>query len=97
MNKKNSTNSKVQENGKNATEKTQKRRFDGIVVSDKMQKTVVVRIDSTKIVPGIKKRITTSKRFKAHDEKGESKTGDKVTIEECRPLSKDKRWRIVKN
>ena len=66
----------------------------GTVVSDKMQKTVVVRVDSQHRHPVIGKTIRTAKKYKAHDENNEAKIGDKVLIEETRPLSKDKRWRV---
>ena len=72
-----------------------RRRLQGTVVSDKMTKTVVVRVDRMKLHPKYKKRYRISAKFKAHDEKGEYHTGDKVLIEETRPLSKDKRWRVV--
>ena len=72
-----------------------RRRLQGVVVSDKMTKTVVVRVDRTKMHPKYKKRYQVSAKFKAHDEKGEFHIGDKVVIEETRPLSKDKRWRVV--
>ncbi|RJQ35595.1 30S ribosomal protein S17 [Candidatus Parcubacteria bacterium] len=73
-----------------------KRKFEGEVVSDKMDKTVVVLITSVKIHPKYKKRYKSSKKYKAHDEKNQYQVGDVVIIEECRPLSKDKRWRVVK-
>jgi small subunit ribosomal protein S17 len=60
-----------------------------------MTKTVVVKVDRVKVHPKYQKRYTVSKRYKAHDEKNEYKVGDKVIIEECRPLSKEKRWRVV--
>ena len=72
-----------------------KKRFHGIVVSDKADKTVTVKIDNVKIHPKYKKRYTVSKKYKVHDEKNNNKIGDKVVFIECRPLSKDKRWRIV--
>ena len=72
------------------------RKLVGEVVSTKMDKTIVVRIDRIKIHPKYKKRIKVSKKFKAHDEKNKAKVGDKVEITECRPLSKDKRWRLTK-
>lgn len=72
-----------------------RRRLQGVVVSDKMQKTVVVRVDRMKMHSRYKKRYTVSNNFKAHDENGEYHAGDKVVIEETRPLSKDKRWRVV--
>lgn len=72
-----------------------RRRLEGVVVSDKMSKTVVVRVDRMKMHPKYKKRYTVSRKYKAHDEKGEFHVGDKVRIEETKPLSKDKRWRVV--
>jgi small subunit ribosomal protein S17 len=68
---------------------------EGIVVSDKMDKTIVVLEESSKLHPIYKKRMKSSNKFKAHDENNVAKTGDKVKIMETRPLSKDKRWRLV--
>ncbi|PIQ91844.1 MAG: 30S ribosomal protein S17 [Parcubacteria group bacterium CG11_big_fil_rev_8_21_14_0_20_39_14] len=73
-----------------------KKRLQGAVVSDKMQKTVVVKVERIKIHPKYKKRFKVHKKYKAHDEKGEYHMGDKVVIEESRPISKDKRWRVIK-
>jgi small subunit ribosomal protein S17 len=67
---------------------------EGVVVSDKMTKTRVVMIDRVYRHPRYERVITRSKRLKAHDETNASKVGDRVLIEETRPLSKDKRWRI---
>jgi small subunit ribosomal protein S17 len=67
----------------------------GIVVSDKMEKTVVVAIERRVAHPVYGKMITRTKRLKAHDEENSAKTGDTVRIVETRPLSKDKRWRVV--
>lgn len=72
-----------------------KRERVGFVVSDKMMKTRVVEITRTMEHPLYKKVTRRRKRFKAHDEKNETKVGDKVRIVETRPLSKDKRWRIA--
>ncbi len=72
-----------------------RRRLDGTVVSDKMDKTVVVRVDRTVVHPKYLKRYTVSKRYKAHDDENTYKAGDEVTIEETRPYSKDKRFRVV--
>jgi len=72
-----------------------KRRQEGTVVSDKMEKTVVVRVDRVKTHSKYLKQYTVSKRYKAHDEKEEAKVGDKVIIEETRPYSKEKRWRVI--
>lgn len=66
----------------------------GIVVSDKMDKTVVVRIERIKMHQRYKKYIRVWKKVKAHDEKNECRTGDHVKIIESKPLSKDKRWRV---
>ncbi len=73
-----------------------KRKLTGIVVSDKMQKTIVVEVERIKEHPKYKRRFKVHKKYKAHDEKGEYKVGDKVVIEECRPISKDKRWKVIK-
>jgi len=67
----------------------------GTVVSDKMDKTIVVSIETFITHPLYKKQLKRSNRFKAHDENNECKTGDRVKIMETRPLSKDKRWRVV--
>jgi small subunit ribosomal protein S17 len=67
---------------------------EGVVVSDKMTKTRVVVIERVFRHPRYERVITRSKRLKAHDETNASKVGDRVLIEETRPLSKDKRWRI---
>ena len=73
-----------------------KRQLIGKVVSDKMQKTVVVETESIKAHPKYKRRYKFHKKYKAHDEKGEYKVGETVIIEECRPISKDKKWRVIK-
>ncbi|HIV87685.1 MAG TPA: 30S ribosomal protein S17 [Candidatus Pygmaiobacter gallistercoris] len=67
----------------------------GTVVSDKMDKTIVVAIVDNVSHPLYKKIIKRTVKFKAHDEKNEAKIGDRVKIMETRPLSKDKRWRLV--
>jgi len=72
-----------------------RRKFQGVVESNKMDKTVLVRVDSVKIHPKYKKRYVRSKKYKVHDEKNQMKEGDKVVFVECRPLSKDKRWRVI--
>lgn len=71
------------------------RKLKGTVVSDKMNKTRVVSIERMKKHPRYLKFYKQTSRFKAHDEKNEYKTGDNVVIEETRPISKEKRWRIV--
>lgn len=72
-----------------------KRKLQGTIVSDKMNKTRVVEIMRLKSHPRYKKHFKVTSRFKAHDEANEYKTGDKVTIEETRPISKEKRWKII--
>ena len=79
----------------NATERNARKSRTGIVVSDKMQKTVVVAIERRVPHPIYGKMITRTKRLKVHDEENSAKTGDTVRIVETRPLSKDKRWRLV--
>jgi small subunit ribosomal protein S17 len=76
--------------------KVNKRQLEGTVVSTKMQKTVVVRVDRVKVHPKYAKRYVVSKKYKAHDEKGVATDGAMVLIEACRPISKDKRWRVVR-
>lgn len=71
------------------------RKLRGTIVSNKMTKTVVVRVDRLKKHPKYQKYYRLSKKFKAHDEKGEYRIGDVVIIQETRPLSKEKRWRVV--
>ena len=71
------------------------RKFNGVVVSDKMNKTRVVSVESVKVHPMYKKRYKVNKKYKVHDEKNLYKVGDKVRFLECRPLSKDKRWRMI--
>ncbi len=71
------------------------RKLQGTVVSDKMQKTRIVEIARLKKHPRYQKYYKITQRFKAHDEKNEYKTGEKVIIQDTRPLSKDKRWIIV--
>jgi len=72
-----------------------KRNLQGIVVSDKMGKTRVVAVTRLKKHPRYHKYYKVTKNFKAHDEKNEYRTGDKVLIQETKPISKDKRWKIV--
>jgi len=73
-----------------------KKQLIGNIISNKMQKTVVVKVERIKEHPKYKKRYKSHKKYKAHYEIGEYKIGDKVIIEECRPISKDKKWRIFK-
>lgn len=67
----------------------------GIVVSDKMDKTIVFEVERKTQHPKYKRVIKRTSRFKAHDENNECRIGDKVKVMETRPLSKDKRWRVV--
>ena len=79
-----------------ATEKRNMRKErTGVVVSDAMDKTVVVRADQRYVHPLYGKVMRQSKKYYAHDEKNEAKQGDRVVIAETRPLSKTKRWRLV--
>lgn len=73
------------------------RRFRGTVVSNAMQKTIVVRVDDLKRHPKYNKSYRVSEKFHVHDEKGVAKPGDTVEFIECRPLSKTKRWRLVQS
>jgi len=73
-----------------------KRQLKGIIVSDKMQKTVVVSVETVKEHPKYKRRYKMHKKYKAHYTEGEHKVGDTVIIEETRPISKDKKWKVVK-
>ena len=72
----------------------QRKRLVGRVISDKMDKTVVVRVDTLVKHAQYRKYVNSSKNFKAHDEANECGVGDRVQIIESRPLSKDKRWRV---
>jgi small subunit ribosomal protein S17 len=76
--------------------KTRKRKLIGVVVSDKMDKTIVVLVERRFSHLKYGKFLTARKKFKAHDEKNEFKTGDKVVIVEHRPLSREKRWKAIK-
>ena len=72
-----------------------KKKLTGIITSDKMQKTVVVEVESVKQHPKYKRRYKVHKKYKAHDEKQEYHVGDTVTIEETKPISKDKTWIVI--
>lgn len=69
--------------------------FSGIVVSDKMDKTIVVKVETSKIHPLYKKHFKVNKNYKVHDAQNKFHVGDKVNFIECRPLSKDKRWKVI--
>jgi small subunit ribosomal protein S17 len=72
-----------------------KRVLQGVVVSDAMDKTVVVKVERRVMHPVYKKFIRRTKKYSAHDEANVHKVGDVVRIEECRPISKSKRWTVV--
>ncbi|MBM3250765.1 MAG: 30S ribosomal protein S17 [Candidatus Nealsonbacteria bacterium] len=73
-----------------------RRKLTGTIVSNKMQKTIVIKVERIKEHPKYKRRFRVHKKYKAHYNKGEYSVGDRIIIEECRPLSKDKRWRVIK-
>lgn len=77
----------------NTERKTRKTQI-GVVVSDKMDKTIVVKVETRVAHPLYGKTMLASKKYKAHDENNEARIGDRVQIIETRPLSKDKRWRL---
>lgn len=83
--------------GAKMTDTVQKsgRKLQGVVVSNKMKKTVVVAISNLKFHAKYKKYFNVTKRFKAHDENNEYKVGDKVIIRETRPMSREKRWIVI--
>ena len=73
-----------------------KRTLHGVVVSDKQDKTIIVRVERRYTHPQLKKTVRSSKKYYAHDEKNEYAAGDLVWIEERRPISKLKRWAVVR-
>lgn len=75
--------------------KINKRILKGKVVSDKMDKTIVVLVERIKQHPRYKKRYKIHKKYKAHDAENKYHVGDKVSIQECRPISRDKKWEII--
>ena len=72
-----------------------RKEMTGVVVSDKMDKTRVVAIETWKVVPKYRKRVRSTRKVKAHDEDNSARAGDVVRIVACRPLSRDKKWRIA--
>jgi len=72
------------------------KRFQGVVVSDKNDKTIIVKVESVKKHPKYQKRYVVSRKYKVHDEANQYHVGDQVVFIECRPLSRDKRWRVIK-
>jgi small subunit ribosomal protein S17 len=79
-----------------AEKTTKQRERQGVVVSDAMDKTVVVQVSAVKPHAQYSKVIRTTDRLKAHDEQNEARVGDTVLVRECRPLSRDKTWRLIK-
>jgi len=77
------------------SKKKSMRKFQGAVVSNKSDKTIVVSVTRTKLHSKYLKRYIVSKKYKVHDEKNEYKIGDVVSFVECRPISKDKCWRVL--
>ena len=75
--------------------KSGKKEFIGTVKSDKMEKSIVVSIETLALHPLYKKYVKRSKKVKAHDEKNDAKVGDRVRVIECRPISKEKCWKLV--
>jgi small subunit ribosomal protein S17 len=73
-----------------------KKTLIGKIVSDRMKNTVVVEVERIKEHPKYKRRYGSRKKYKAHVEEGDYRLGEKVVIEECRPLSKDKHWKVIK-
>ena len=73
-----------------------KRQLIGIITSNKMKDTLVVKVERIKEHPKYKRRYKVHKKYKAHFTEGEFALGDKVVIEECRPISKDKNWLVIK-
>ena len=76
-------------------EKSKRRVLSGEVVSDKMDKTVLVRVERRYIHPVFKKTVRRHNKYQVHDEQNECSEGDEIQIIECRPLSKNKRWRLL--
>ena len=72
------------------------RERQGVVVSDKMDKTIVVQVSTVKPHAQYEKVVRTTSRLKAHDEQNEARVGDTVLVRECRPLSRDKTWRLIR-
>jgi len=72
------------------------RERQGVVVSDKMDKTIVVEVGSVRPHAEYKKVVRRTERLKAHDEQNEARMGDRVLVRECRPLSRDKTWRLIR-
>lgn len=82
-------------NEQSVQKNTISRTYKGTVVRNAMDKTVVVKVDRVKTHPKYKKSYVSSKNYKVHDERNHYQEGDVVTFVQCRPLSKDKRWRVL--
>ena len=80
---------------KNVRLRSGKKEFVGIVKSDRMEKTIVISVETTTLHPLYKKYVKRIKNVKAHDETNNAKTGDRVRVVECRPLSKEKCWKLA--
>lgn len=80
---------------KNTTQVSKRRILTGTVVSDKMKDTITVNVARYVKLPKYEKYVTITKKFKAHDAGNTKKIGDRVSIEECRPISKDKKFRVI--
>lgn len=78
-----------------SSERGRRKERVGVIVSDKMEKTVVVAVEALVVHPLYGKRMRRTKRYKAHDEANECRMGDRVRIMETRPLSREKRWRVT--
>ena len=78
------------------TQTTRYRELEGMVVSNKMDKTIVVQVNRKKLVPKYKKMVSVRAKFHVHDEKKLAKVGDVILFRECRPISKTKNWRLIK-
>jgi small subunit ribosomal protein S17 len=86
----------VTESAENVEKRGFRKTRTGVVFSDKMDKTIVVMVSTLKAHPLYGRTMKRTKKFKVHDENNECGTGDTVEIMECRPLSKDKNWRLVR-
>lgn len=89
-------NDKIVDAAQQGQDKRRRRSMSGVVVSDKMDKTVVVQVSRRVMDARFKKYLVKKTKYKVHSESNESKKGDRVEIVECRPLSKEKRWRVEK-
>jgi small subunit ribosomal protein S17 len=76
-------------------EKIHKKTLEGVVISDKMDKTIIVSVERVKEHPRYKKRYKVRKKYKVHNPENKYKIGDKIIIQECRPISKEKRWIVI--